>query len=63
MDLHEFDPRKHYQDVVSAIENAGDGTVRIFRVELGTTRVEYWVVSVDRKGKRVVGLKALAVES
>jgi hypothetical protein len=32
-------------------------------VELGGTRVEYWVVGVREKEWRLVGVKALAVES
>lgn len=35
----------------------------IFRVEHGSTRAEYYVISLDKKGGRIVGLKAMAVES
>ena len=42
---------------------AGNGTVKVFRVELEGARAEYYVVSVDKEGKKVVGLKALSVES
>jgi len=37
--------------------------VEVFRVEIDRARCEYWVVSVDEKGARVVGLKVAAVES
>ncbi len=42
------------------------GDVRVYRVTLEGTRVEYWVVGVDATEKakeRMVGVKALAVES
>lgn len=42
---------------------AGDGTVKVFRVELSGTRAEYYVVGVDKAEGRIVGLKALSVES
>ena len=59
----EFDPRGEYTKVVQAVKNAGNGTVVVFKVKHGSTRVEYYVVSQDEKGARLVGLKALAVES
>lgn len=52
-----------YKSVIDAVKKAGDGEVKVFRVELEGTRAEYYVVSVDREGKKVVGLKALSVES
>jgi hypothetical protein len=52
-----------YKKVVDAVKQAGNGTVKIFRVELEGTRAEYYVVTVDEKEGRIVGLKALAVES
>jgi hypothetical protein len=48
---------------VDAVKQAGNGTVKVFRVELEGTRAEYYVVGVDDKQGRIVGLKALAVES
>ncbi|KAF2749240.1 hypothetical protein M011DRAFT_399407 [Sporormia fimetaria CBS 119925] len=61
--VKEFDPRGQYKSVVEKVEQAGSGEVKVFRVILGGTRVEWWVVSVDEEGKKVVGLKVLAVES
>jgi hypothetical protein len=46
---------------VEAVKKACGGEVRVFRVELKGSRVEYYVVGVS-EGK-VVGLKALSVES
>lgn len=48
---------------MEAVERAGDGKTRIYRVEHGRTRVEYYIVGFDEEGGRVVGLKAKAVES
>lgn len=59
----EFDPRGQYTKVVEAVKKAGDGQVQIFCVDVSGTRKEYYVVSVDKEEGRVVGLKALAVES
>jgi len=59
----EFDPQGRYKKIVDAVKEAGSKDVNIFRVEHGSTRAEYYVVSLDKKGGRIVGLKALAVES
>ncbi|KAL9134528.1 MAG: hypothetical protein Q9175_004294 [Cornicularia normoerica] len=59
----EFDPQGEYKKVMEAVEQSGDGKTRVYRVEFGRTRVEYYVVGFDKEGGRVVGLKAKAVES
>ncbi|KAK3172957.1 hypothetical protein OEA41_006283 [Lepraria neglecta] len=59
----EFDPKGDYKEVLQAVEKAGDGKTRIYRLETGKSRVEYYVVGFDEKGGKVVGLKAKAVES
>lgn len=59
----EFDPRGNYKEVMDSVRQAGGGEVRVFRVQHGKTRAEYYVISVDAKGSRIVGLKAKAVES
>ncbi|KAL9579833.1 MAG: hypothetical protein Q9212_004867 [Teloschistes hypoglaucus] len=59
----EFDPQGQYQDVLQAVEEAGDGKSRVFRAIHGKTRIEYYVVGLDKEHERVVGVKALAVES
>lgn len=45
------------------MKRAGSGEVKVFRVHHGRSRAEYYVVSLDEKGRRVVGLKAVAVET
>lgn len=59
----DFDSEGIYEPALCAVRNAGDGSAWIFRVELGRTRVEYYIVSQDKNSKRVVGLKAKSVES
>ena len=63
MTTKEFDPQGEYKEVMAAVEQSGDGKTRIYRLEHDRTRLEYYIVSFDRKGGRVVGLKAKAVES
>jgi tagatose-1,6-bisphosphate aldolase len=52
-----------YKKVIDAVKEAGNGEVKVFKVEIDETRSEYYVVGVDEKEGRVVGLKALSVES
>ena len=59
----EFDPKGQYKDVVEAVEKAGDGKAGVFRVEEGGSRVQYWVLGLDRSEVKVVGFRAKAVES
>jgi hypothetical protein len=63
IDEKAFDPRGQYSSVVRAVKDAGDGPVAFFKVQHDGTRIEYLVVSVDAGNKRLVGLKALSVES
>jgi hypothetical protein len=58
-----FDPRGAYSTVIKAVKSAGDGSVAYFKAEVDATRTEYFVVSVDAGSKRLVGVKALAVET
>lgn len=59
----EFDPKGMYKQVFEAVEKAGDGKARVFRVEEGGARVQVWVVGLDKGEGRVVGLRARGVES
>ncbi|KAI9055840.1 hypothetical protein LZ554_000779 [Drepanopeziza brunnea f. sp. 'monogermtubi'] len=62
MDIGEWDPRGQYKDVVDATrEAARGGDVRVYLIAMDGPRVEYWVVGVE--GGRLVGVKALAIES
>lgn len=59
----DVDPRGQYSKVVNAVKAAAKGELAFFRIQLSDTRVEYYIVTVDEKARRVVGLKAKAVES
>jgi hypothetical protein len=61
LSVKEWDPKGQYKTVLDAVEKATGGEVKVFRVELQGTRTEYYVVGV--KDNKVVGLKALSVES
>ncbi|KAH7075796.1 hypothetical protein BKA63DRAFT_413726 [Paraphoma chrysanthemicola] len=65
-DVEEVKPKNfegQYKKVIDAVKKAGSGAVKVFRVDIDKTRAEYYVVAVDDKEGRVVGLKALSVES
>ncbi|KEF57444.1 uncharacterized protein A1O9_05361 [Exophiala aquamarina CBS 119918] len=60
--VQDFDPRGQYTEIIDRVKDAGDGkAVKVFRVEVGATRVEYYIVTLgDRK---LVGVYTKAVES
>jgi hypothetical protein len=59
----DFDPQGQYKAIVDAVKEAGDGEIGFYQAELDSTRKVYIVLGLDSKHQRVVGLKALAVES
>ncbi|KAL8365867.1 hypothetical protein RB595_004580 [Gaeumannomyces hyphopodioides] len=66
LDPADWDSQGQYGDLVEAVREASKGNdVRVYRVPGGTaSRVEYWVVTATGgKGGRLVGAKALAIES
>jgi hypothetical protein len=66
MDPVDWDRRGQYGEVVDAVREAGEGNdVRVYRVARGGVKAEYWVVTTEGKGKgaKLVGVRALAVES
>ncbi|KAL3458241.1 hypothetical protein BJX64DRAFT_280021 [Aspergillus heterothallicus] len=67
-----FDPKNQYASVLKAVRAAavqssgGDESaaeVKVYRVETGTSRVEYYVTALDAEGGLIVGLRAKAIES
>lgn len=68
-----FDPKNQYATVLravrsAAVEKASDADqsgveVKVYRVELTSTKLEYWVLALDVPGSRVVGLRAKSFES
>jgi len=66
MDPVDWDTQGQYKDIIDAVTKAGKGNdVRVYKISKGGVRVEYWVVTTEGKGKdaKLVGVKALAVES
>lgn len=62
MDIGEWDTQGQYKELVDAVREAGKGSdVRVYRIERDVSRVEYWVVT--HEGGKLVGVKALAIES
>jgi len=62
MDIGEWDTQGQYKEIVDATREATKGSdVRVYRISKGSSRVEYWVVGVE--GGKLIGVKALAVES
>ena len=49
------------EDIVKEVESVGTEP-KVFWTRDGT-RLEYWVLALDRKGGRVVGLRVWSVES
>lgn len=65
-DPADWDTQGQYEAILDAVRKAGKGNdVRVYRVARQGARVEYWVVTTDGKGAgaRLVGAKALAIES
>ncbi|KAL4779225.1 hypothetical protein BJX76DRAFT_97449 [Aspergillus varians] len=67
-----FDPKNQYSSVVRLVRAAavqssnGDEAaveVKVYRVEVGTSRVEYYVTALDVAEGLIVGLRAKAIES
>jgi len=63
MSREEFDPRGQYGKVIDAVKGVGDGELGFYDVDLDKTRSEYYVVSLDKGKGRLVGLKAVVVQS
>jgi len=66
MDPADWDSQGQYHKILDAVREAGHGNdVRVYKVVRDAARVEYWVVTTEGKGKqaKLVGVKALAVES
>ena len=61
----DFDPKGQYKDVISKVEKEVEGKVKVFRIETDRARVEYYIVGIQSANgkKKVVGVKARAVES
>ncbi|OJJ76370.1 hypothetical protein ASPBRDRAFT_38813 [Aspergillus brasiliensis CBS 101740] len=62
-----FDPKNQYAGVVRAVRAAvGDeegANIKVYRVEVARSRVEYFVLALDGTEGLVVGLRAKAIET
>lgn len=67
-----FDPKNQYASALKAVRAAaaqgsgGDESaveMKVYRVETGRSRVEYYVTALDAEGGLIVGLRAKAIES
>ncbi|KAB5586014.1 hypothetical protein GE09DRAFT_1072918 [Coniochaeta sp. 2T2.1] len=66
LDPVDWDTQGQYKNIIDAVTKAGKGNdVRVYKISKGGVRVEYWVVTTEGEGKgaKLVGVKALAVES
>jgi hypothetical protein len=62
MDVAHWDTRGEYKELVHATREATRGSdVIVYRIGTGGARFEYWLVGVE--GGKMLGVKALAVES
>ena len=66
LSVKDFDPNGEYAGVLEKVAKAAGnkGEVRCFRVDAGrSTKVLYYVVALDTEGGRLVGVRAMSVES
>lgn len=72
LSVGEFDPKKQYSTVLSAVRTAASENsnadaesvdVKVYRVELTSTKLEYYVLALDKADGRIVGLRAKSIES
>lgn len=66
LDPVDWDRNGQYNEILDAVREAGQGNdVRVYRIARDGVRAEYWVLTTEGKGKgaKLVGAKALAVES
>lgn len=61
LSVSKWDPKGQYKNIVDTVKKVVGGEVKVFRVALSGAREEYYVVGA--KDGKVLGLKALSVES
>lgn len=59
----DFDAKGQYKKVVELVKEVGNGKAEFFSVAHGGTRTEYLVLSLDTSQKRLLGMKAMSIES
>lgn len=66
LSVKDFDPKNEYKSVIDAVSQAGasgKGDLKIYRVQVSTTRVEYYIITIAADGRKLVGVFTEAVES
>ena len=64
MSVEDWDKAGQYTQVIEAVKKAAHGQKpQVYVVPRTEVKTEYWVLAIDRKEKRLVGAKALGVES
>lgn len=66
LSVSSFDPKNQYTTVLDAVRSAltGDSDIKVYRAELGSSTVEYFVLALDSaEGGRIIGLRAKSIES
>ena len=60
--VKDFDKQGKYANVLKAVDGEGEG-MAIFKFQHDSTRSEIYIVTLNAANERVVGLKALSIES
>lgn len=64
MSVEDWNKTGEYTEVIDAVELAAHGEkALVYVVPRTEVKTEYWVVAIEKKEKRLVGVKALGVES
>ena len=67
-----FDPKNRYAAVLRAVRasssasdtvSESDVDIKVYRMELSSSRVQYWILALDAEEGSIIGLRAKAVES
>ena len=64
MKVEEWNKTGEYTKIADAVKEAAGGEEpKVYVVPRTKVKTEYWVVALDKKEKRLVGVKTLGVES
>ncbi|ETN45064.1 uncharacterized protein HMPREF1541_09940 [Cyphellophora europaea CBS 101466] len=59
----DFNPKGQYSNVIDAVKASGDGNIKVYRLEVSSTRAVYFIVTLAEGESKLVGLKVESVES
>lgn len=63
LEPNKWDVRGEYKDVIEAVTTASGTAVKVYRVEGDGSRVEYFIVGLNTSEGKILGVKALSIES